>query len=92
MKQTAKALIKIQQVINSLGKFISLPIAVTANIASVLYIQMRMAAVIAYMGGYDLQSDKVQTFVYACSLGNSVNDVRKGTGMNFEQKFSGNSI
>lgn len=53
---------------------------------------MRMAAVIAYMGGYDLHSDKVQTFVYACSLGNSVNDVRKGTGMNFEQKFSGNSI
>ncbi len=53
---------------------------------------MRIVAVIAYVGGYDLQSDKVQAFVYACSLGNSLNDVRKGTGMNFEQKFSGNSI
>lgn len=64
----------------------------SANITDARYILMRMVVAIAYMGGYDLQSDKVQTFVYACSLGNSVNDVRKGTGMNFEQKFSGNSI
>lgn len=78
--------------INSLGRFISLPIAIPANITSVLYIQMRIVGAIAYMVDYDLQSDKVQIFVYDCSLGNSVNDVRKGTGMNFEQKFSGNSI
>lgn len=99
LQQAAKALIKAQQVksatsgfITSLGWFITLPVAVPANITSVLYIQMRMAAAIAYMGGYDLQSDQVQTFVYACLLGNSLNDVLKGTGVKFGQKLATNSI
>lgn len=99
LQQAAKALIKAQQVksatsvfITSLGGFITLPVAVAANITSVLYIQMRMAAAIAYMGGYDLQSDQVQTFVYACLLGNSLNDVLKGTGVKFGQKLATNSI
>lgn len=99
VQKAAQALINAQQVksatsgfITSLGGLITLPVAVPANITSVLYIQMRMAAAIAYMGGYDLQSDKVQTFVYACLLGNSLNDVLKGTGVKFGQKLATNSI
>lgn len=99
VQKAAQALINAQQVksatsgfITSLGGLITLPVAVPANITSVLYIQMRMVAAIAYMGGYDLQSDKVQTFVYACLLGNSLNDVLKGTGVKFGQKLATNSI
>ena len=32
-----------------------------------------MIACTAYMAGYDLSSDQVQTFVYACLAGVSVN-------------------
>lgn len=99
VQKAAQALINAQQVksatsgfITSLGGLITLPVAVPANITSVLYVQMRMVAAIAYMGGYDLQSDKVQTFVYACLLGNSLNDVLKGTGVKFGQKLATNSI
>lgn len=99
VQKAAQALINSQQVksatsgfITSLGGLITLPVAVPANLTSVLYIQMRMVAAIAYMGGYDLQSDQVQTFVYACLLGNSLNDVLKGTGVKFGQKLATNSI
>lgn len=97
--KAAQDLIHSQQVksatsgfITSLGGLITLPVAVPANLTSVLYIQMRMVAAIAYMGGYYLQSDQVQTFVYACLLGNSLNDVLKGTGIKFGQKLAINSI
>lgn len=97
--KAAKALITSQKVksatsgfITSLGGLITLPVAIPANLTSVLYIQMRMIAAIAYMGGYDLQSDQVQTFVYACLLGNSLNDVLKGSGIKLGQKLATNSI
>ncbi len=59
------------------GGVITLPVAIPANIASVIYVQMRMIACTAYMAGYDLQSDQTQTFVYACLAGVSVNSIVK---------------
>ncbi len=52
--------------LTGLGGLITLPVAIPANISSVMYIQMRMIACLAYMGKYDIASDQVQTLVYVC--------------------------
>ena len=57
--------------VTGFGGAITLPISVPANISSVLYVQIRMISAMAYAGGFDLKSDEVQTFVYACSTSGS---------------------
>ena len=97
--EAAKAMLKNQiakcttsGVITGFGGLITLPITVPANISSVLYIQMRMIACTAYLGGYDLTSDQVQTFVYACLAGVSVNSVTKKFGAKVGEKFAVKAI
>ncbi len=74
------------------GGVITLPVTIPANISSVLYVQMRMIACTAYMAGYDLDSDQVQTFVYACLAGVSVNEVIKQAGIKVGEKMAENAI
>lgn len=74
--------------ITGLGGLITLPVAIPANIGSVLYVQMRMIACLAYMGGYDTNSDQVQTLVYACLAGISVDQIVKQVGIQFGTKFT----
>ena len=74
--------------ITGLGGIITLPVAIPANISSVLYVQMRMIACIAYMGGYDTKSDQVQTMVYACLAGISLDQVMKQVGVKVGVKFA----
>ena len=74
--------------VNGLGGLITLPITIPANICSVLYIQMRMIACLAYMGGYDTNSDQVQTLVYACLAGISVDAIVKNVAIQFGNKFT----
>jgi len=42
---------------------------------------MRMIAAIALIRGYDLNSDQVQTFVYATLAGTTVSGIMKKTGI-----------
>lgn len=74
--------------ITGFGGFITLPVAIPANVGSVLYVQMRMIACLAYMGGYDTNSDQVQTLVYACLAGISVDQVVKQIGIKAGVKFA----
>lgn len=74
------------------GGFITLPISIPANISSVLYVQMRMIAGIAYLAGYDLNSDQVQTLVYACLAGVSVNQIIKKVGVEVGTKVARKTI
>lgn len=67
--------------LTGLGGLITLPVAIPANIASVMIIQVRMIAAIAYMGGYDLKNDKVKSLVYACLAGNAAKDIFKEIGI-----------
>ena len=71
-----------------LGGAITLPVAVSADIASVLYVQMRMIAATAYISGYDLESDQTHTFVYACLAGVSIDKVLADAGIKFSTKLS----
>ena len=93
--KAAKAMIKNQVVkcttsgfLTGFGGIITLPVTIPANVGSVLYVQMRMIACIAYLAGYDLKSDQVQTLVYACLAGVSVTDVIKQAGIKFGIKLT----
>jgi uncharacterized protein (DUF697 family) len=74
--------------LTGLGGLITLPVAVPANITSVILVQMRMVAAIAHMGGYDLKDDQVKSFVYACLAGNAAKDILKNAGVQIGKKLA----
>ncbi len=63
--------------LTGIGGFITLPVAIPANLASVIYVQLRMIAAIAYMGGYNPRDDKVKTLAYVCLCGNQASEIIK---------------
>ena len=67
--------------LTGLGGLITLPVALPANITSVLYVQIRMIAAIAHMRGYDLKDDQVRTFVYVALTGQAATDILKQAGI-----------
>ena len=73
--------------VTGVGGLITLPVAIPANIGSVLYVQMRMVAAIAKIGGYDVRSDQVQTLVYMCLTGTAITDVAKQAGIKIGEKM-----
>ena len=75
-------------VITGFGGIVTLPVTIPANLSSVLYVQMRMVACAAHMGGYDLKSDQVRTFIYACMAGVSVNQLTKRFAVQFGNKMA----
>ncbi len=72
--------------LTGLGGVLTIPIALPANITSVLYVQMRMIAAVAYLNGYDLNGDETHSFVYACLVGVSLNNVVKQSSIVFGVK------
>lgn len=57
-------------------------------IANVLYVQLRMIAGVALIGGYDVRTDQVQTLVYACLAGKAATDILKEAGIQAGQKIA----
>lgn len=78
--------------ITGFGGFLTMPVAIPANIGSVLYVQMRMIACTAHMADYDLNSDQTQTFIYACLVGVAVNGLLKQAGIDFGVKLANGFI
>lgn len=64
-----------------LGGLVTMPVTIPANIAGVLYFQLRMIAGVAYMGGYDVYSPQVRMLTYVCLAGISIQSVLKNTGV-----------
>lgn len=73
--------------LTGLGGLITLPVAIPANVGSVIYIQTRMVATIAYMKGYNIKDDQVRTFVYLALIGQSSADILKQFGIKAGTKF-----
>jgi len=88
--QTAKA--ATSGFVTNLGGLATLPIAIPANISSVLYIQVRMIAAIAIMAGYDVNSDKVRTLIFASLLGSAATDALKDVGIKFGEQLARSAI
>ena len=76
--------------LTSLGGFITLPVALPANVASVIY--MQMIAAIARMGGYDLHDDRVKTLIIACLCGNEVKEILKQAGIQIGKKLTERAV
>lgn len=74
--------------ITGLGGIITLPVAIPANISSVIYVQIRMIAAIAIMKGYDLKDDQVKTLVYVSLTGQAATDILKQAGIKIGTKMS----
>ncbi|THF82104.1 EcsC family protein [Cohnella fermenti] len=74
--------------LTGLGGIVTLPVAIPANLASVLYIQLRMIAAIAIMGGHDVKDDKVRTMAYASLCGNAAKDILKDVGIVIGKKMA----
>ncbi len=79
-------------ILTGFGGFITMPVTIPANLGSVIYVQMRMIACVAYMADYELESDQTQTFVYACLAGVTVNGLVKQASIKFGVKFANGLI
>ena len=78
--------------VTGLGGLITMPVAIPANITSVIYVQVRMIASIAIMGGHDIRNDQVKSLVYVCLCGSAMTDIVKGVGINIGSKLSVTAI
>ena len=78
--------------LTGLGGLITLPLSVPANISSVLFIQLRMVAAIAYLGGHDIHNDKVRTLAYVCLCGSAASDLLKDIGVQVGIKLTRSMI
>ena len=78
--------------ITGLGGLLTLPVTLPANITTVLFVQIRMIAAIAKMGGYDLKNDRVKSLVYSCLVASSALDVAKQTGIAIGERVAMNAI
>jgi uncharacterized protein (DUF697 family) len=93
------ALIQLQMIkagsagfVTGIGGIFTLPIAIPANLAAVLYIQLKMIAAIAHIRGHDLSSDGVKGLAIACLVGSSAIDVLKEVGINIGSKLTAQAI
>ena len=78
--------------LSGLGGVLTLPVTIPANLASVLYVQIRMVAAIAHLGGHDLRSDQVRTLCYACMCGSATAGVLKDVGIQCGAKLTKEAI
>ena len=88
--QTAKA--ATSGFVTGLGGILTLPIAVPANVSSVLYVQIRMIAATAFLAGYDLRDDKVKPLVYLCLCGNDATVVINQVGIQAGTNISAHTL
>lgn len=78
--------------LTGLGGVITLPLTLPANIASVMYVQLRMITAMAYLGGHNPRDDRVKTLVYTCLAGNAAKDILKDVGISIANKVAMSSI
>ncbi len=78
--------------ITGIGGLLTIPVSLPANITSVLFVQVRMIAAIAIMGGYDVKDDRVKSLVYSCLVASSYKDVLKNFGVELGKKVAVKAI
>ncbi len=78
--------------VSGLGGLITIPVTLPANIVSVSFVQIRMAAAISQIYGYDPKDDQVRTLVYASLCGNAAGEAIKGVLKEVTTKISVNAL
>ncbi len=99
LEEKVDALIRVQVLkaatsgfVTGLGGVITLPVAIPANIASIMYLQLQMVAAVARMGGHDVRNDRVRAVCYACLCGNAAAEVLQGAGIAIGKKLTERAI
>ena len=67
--------------VSNIGGPVTLPVAIPANLSSVLLIQLRMIAAIAHLRGYSLNDPAVRTLSFVCLTGSSSAALLQDIGM-----------
>ena len=67
---------------------LAMPATLPLNLTSVLFIQIRMIAAIAHLGGYDLNNDRVKTLCFSCLCGNAAKNILKDVGIEIGKKMA----
>jgi len=78
--------------LSGVGGAFTLPASISANLASVLYLQLRMIAAVAHLRGHDIGSHRVEAVVIACMVGSSATDTLKDVGINVGTKMTERAI
>lgn len=78
--------------LTELGGVLTLPIAIPANIASALFIQLQTITTLAKMGGFDVTTDQVRTMAYMCLADLSLDQVLKQSGIQLGERIAMNAI
>lgn len=78
--------------VSNLGGLFTLPVAIPANLASVLFLQLRLVAAIAHLRGHDIRSDQVKTVALACLAGSTAADLLKDFGVGLSTRVSSATI
>ncbi len=78
--------------VTGLGGVLTLPVAIPANLVSIMYIQLQMVAAIARMGGHDVRNDRVKAVCYACLCGNAAAEVLQTAGITIGKKLTEKAI
>ena len=78
--------------ITGIGGITTLPFAIPADIASSYYIELRMIAAIAHLGGYDINDDKVKSLIYLCLVGETAKDILAEVGIDVSIRIGQNLV
>jgi EcsC protein family len=78
--------------VSNIGGLITMPVALPANLASVLLIQLRMIAAIAHIRGYEISDERVRTLAFLCLAGRSGTTVLQEIGVGLGTKLTARMI
>lgn len=78
--------------VSNLGGLITMPVAIPANLASVLLIQLRMIAAIAHLRGYQLDDERVRTLAFVCLTGSAAANILEEFSVSLGIKLSSRVI
>jgi uncharacterized protein (DUF697 family) len=74
--------------VSNIGGVMTMPVAVPANLASVLLIQLRMVAAIAHLRGYKINDERVRAMAFVCLTGNAAARILQEFGISLGTKLS----
>lgn len=78
--------------LTNVGGALALPVTLPANLAVVAYVQLRMTAALAHMGGLDVHDDRVKTMCVVCLTGNAATEVVKDFGVKAGTKLTESAV
>ena len=67
--------------LKSIDGRIKISVAIPVNLANVIFVQLRMVAAIAFIGGHDLKDSKIKALVFLCMAGNKNKELLKDLGI-----------